>query len=61
MMFPDINTPPPSYKSYKNARFEKYKSRIDSLCHGVRETSLKDDDKKKLYKEMQTIIAKFCQ
>lgn len=52
---------PPSYKSYKAEKFEKYKSRINALCQGVNESSLKTEDKEKLYKEMQTIIAKFCQ
>jgi len=61
MMCPDFKQPVPKYKSYKAERFEKYKSRIEALCNGVRDSSLKDEDKRGLYKEMQNIITKFCQ
>jgi uncharacterized membrane protein len=46
-------TPLPSYKSYKAQRYEKALSRIKALKQSVIDSSLKEEDKKKLLQKMK--------
>jgi DNA-binding transcriptional regulator GbsR (MarR family) len=47
---------PPSYKSFKAEKFHKALERTRALVKSVHESSLKDEDKRKLLKEMREII-----
>lgn len=42
----------PSYKSYKAQKFEKYVQRQRALVQGVKDSSLKEEDKRALIDKM---------
>lgn len=51
--------PTVSYKTYKAEKFEKTKNKIRALLSGIRDTSLKHEDKTKLIAEVKKIVADF--
>lgn len=52
MFSQDLNAPIQTYKSYKAEKFEKYLQRQKALIRGVKDSSLKEEDKKLLIKKM---------
>lgn len=46
----------PSYKSFKSEKFHKALERTRALVKSVHESSLKDEDKRKLLKEMKELF-----
>lgn len=55
-MCPDCIEPVPKYKSFKAAKFTKTLERIRALVNSVHDSSLKDDDKRALLKQMREAI-----
>lgn len=47
---------PPSYKAYKAEKFNKYINRQMALVQGVKESSLKEEDKKALINKMIWVL-----
>jgi vacuolar-type H+-ATPase subunit E/Vma4 len=58
MMIPfgDDRYKTPSYKEYKAERFKKTRDKVQMICRGIKDSSLKLEDKKKLLSEMKEII-----
>jgi hypothetical protein len=56
MMCPDYKEKVPSYKSYSAEKFHKALERTRALVQSVNDSSLKDDDKRKLLKQMREVI-----
>lgn len=52
LMPPWYEKEPQSYKSYKAQKFEKYVQRQKALVQGVKDSSLKEEDKIKLLDQM---------
>ena len=46
----------PKYSSYKKQWFEKYLQRQKALLQGVKDSSLKEEDKKALIEQMKKIL-----
>jgi len=49
----------PDYKRYKAEKFEKNKQKVRLILSGIKDTSLKDADKKLLINEIKDIVANF--
>lgn len=47
----------PDYKKYKAEKFEKTKQKILMILKGIDQTSLKENDKKKLIDDIKAIVA----
>lgn len=52
--------PVKSYKSYKASKFNEYPEKAKKIILGIKETSLKDGDKKNLLKEILKIFESEC-
>lgn len=47
---------PESYSSFKNKTFNKYESKIKTICTNIRTNSLHKNDKHKLLMKLEQII-----
>jgi hypothetical protein len=50
---------PPSYKEYKAEKFEKTKTKVEQILKGIDQLSLKEEDKKKLIKQIKILVENF--
>jgi len=49
----------PSYKKYKSDKFEKNKQKVLMILSGIKQTSLKDADKKQLIEQIKKLVANY--
>ena len=56
MIIPHYSETPPSYKSYKNDKFKRHKDKLKKQVQQIKECSLREDDKKKLFAELKNLI-----
>jgi hypothetical protein len=56
MLMPHIEEEPPTYKEYKNSKFEKHIFKIKSQIIQIDSCSLKKNDKEKLKQKLIELI-----
>lgn len=56
MMITHYSEMPPPYKSYKHDKFKRHKDKLKKQIQQIKECSLKEEDKIKLYSELKKLI-----
>ena len=56
MLITHYSEQPPPYKSYKHDKFERHKDKLKKQIQQIKECSLREEDKIKLYSELKKLI-----